>query len=252
MGSVVNKKIMFKNPAPRNIAFETYPDGSVRQGYLEGTVKISGIRYCTEIAFWPDGAVMTGRIDGYAKVNGIVCSGFIYFYPGGKLLSCKAVDSVSIRGICFQSGQYIDFDENGQPVSGFSSEDQIINKVRIPSGCFFKINRSGKPELISIENITSNWSSIVDGMNYECGITASEFTCGSYSGGGRFGEWGTSCTFREFLQGDLQDFPGSYMAADVNEIISRVEEIHKLISSVEVYRFSVTEKSDEVIDKGRE
>ncbi len=248
----MNKMIKYLNPAPRSIALETYPDGSVKQGYIDGSVKISSVKYITEIAFWPGGAVRAGRIDGIAEVKGITCSGFIYFYPSGKLQSCKPSESTLIKGIHFKEGQYIDFSETGLPIAGYSLKEQIIKGVKVPGDCFFIIHSSGKPQIIGINNPAEEWTSTQDGMNYACGLTQCGFTCGSYSGGGRFGEWGTSCTIREFLQGDLQDFPQSYMPEDFQTIISKAEMIHKCISEVEIYKFSVNKQQHvSAIEKGR-
>ncbi len=244
--------IKYKNPAPNNIAYEIYSDGTVKQGYLDGSPKIVNIKYCTEIAFWPSGKVRVGRIDGSAEVIGIICSGFIYFYPGGKIMSFKPVDISTVKGVTFSKGQYIDFDKSGNPVAGHSAKEQIIKGLRIPEETFFTIDESGKPEIIKKEDFTGDWRSTVDGMNYECGLTLDGFTCGGYSGGGRFGEWGTSCTIREFLQGDLQDFPLSYMNDKFPEIIGLAEKIHKQISSVEIYKYTIKKmESVPVVEKGK-
>lgn len=244
--------IKYIDPAPNGIALEKYADGSVKQGYLDGSVKIGGVKYCTGIAFWPGGKVRVGRIDGTAKIKGIISSGYIYFYPSGKLMSCKPEDYSEIKGIHFKKGQYIDFSESGEVIAGCSSGKQIIKGKKIPEDSFFKIDTSRKAAAVNIEGMTGNWSSLIDGMNYECSITSREFACGGYSGGGRFSEWGTSCTFREFLQGDLQDFPLCYLPDDYAEIIHLADRIHKMISSVEIYKFSfIKTESDGNFEKGK-
>ncbi len=239
----------FKVPAPRNIALETYNDGSVKQGYIDGTIIINGIKYSGEIAFWPGGSIRVGRIDGTGKINRMECSGFIYFYPSGMLQSCKLTDTAMIRGILFKTGHYVDFNESGMPSAGYSAAEQLIKGVIIPGDRFFRIDSSGKPEVADIDDLRGDWRTIIENMNYECALTSSEFTCGSYSGGGRFGEWGTSRTFREFIQGDLQDFPQSYMPENFNLIMSRSGMIHKRISDVGIYAFNTVQSELKTVMK---
>ena len=131
--------------------------------------------------------------------------------------------------------------ESGMPSGGCSASEQEIKGLKIPGDRFIKVDLHGKLEVIADDEISLSWNAVKDGKNYGCGLTPYEFTCGGYSGGGRFAEWGTSCTIREFLQGDLQDFPLSYMPDDFHEIITQAELIHRRISGVEIYTFTHNE-----------
>lgn len=233
----------FQIPPPRRLCHSSFPDGSPRQGYLSGEATLGGLTFVCEIAFYENTRVRVGRLAQSQKIRGAFWSSFVYFSPEGRLASGKPVEDVSLKGFHFQAGQYIDFDPKGNPLGGFSATTQVVSGKKVTPGQPVKYQEGGLVP-VTVADQPRFWRTEQKGSVYECALSLQEFSCGSHSGGGRFGEWGTSTTLREFLQGELQDFVKEYFPEESPEIIGLAQKLHDLVYGLQPYPFEF-EKSAE-------
>jgi hypothetical protein len=63
-------------------------------------------------------------------------------------------------------------------------------------------------------------------MYYSCSLNEKNFCFGATSGNPH-GEWGSSCSIKEFLKGKNQDFVKTYFPDKFDEIIKKAKQISK-------------------------
>lgn len=113
--AVERKTISCKNTA------DFYFGGAIYSCYLAEAVTLNGITFenptsYNRLSFYetPEGSpVKSGVLKDEQKIQGFLLSGAIELYPNGKLKHCICSKTQTVRGIKYQSGDRLSFDENG-------------------------------------------------------------------------------------------------------------------------------------------
>lgn len=179
---------------------------------------------CCEIAFYESGHLKCGRLNQSIIINGVEYYEYIYLYANGTLMSSKLYKNTTFDGILFQEGQYVDFDQSSQITSGCVAEDL---KNAIKKGSFIRFDNKRKP-IISLQD--------AEYLNWEIGkhgCSADNREVAAWTND-PFGGSGTACTFRDFLQGTINEVILDNMPGVYEEIQAVVEKRHAQISDVKV------------------
>ncbi len=229
------RRVSYVAPEWIDLPLLTYPDGSVQQGYLEKTRRIQGVKYWGGIAYWPAGKVRLGRIESSALVSRVSYRSFIQYHPSGRVQCGRLAETTEIDGIRFLGGQYVDYDEQGVVVAGCVADPQVIGGTKVPAQTFVKLGPRREVTLVDLADLEQDWA-IHGRSTKSCSITRHEFCCGD-SCGSPLAEWGAATTFREFLYGELQEFPRDTFPEALPELLRKAELALERISDVPLFRF---------------
>jgi hypothetical protein len=69
----------------------------------------------------------------------------------------------------------------------------------------------------------TEWTIHKNKINYSCSLNEKDFCFGATSGNPH-GEWGSSCSIKEFLKGKNQDFVKTYFPDKFDEIIKNAKQ----------------------------
>ena len=202
-----------------------YPDGKIKHGLLDNATEIQGYPMCCEIAFYPSGKLKCGRLDHSITLNEIEYSGYIYLYENGKLQSSKLYKNSVIERYELLEDQYVDFDESGNLIAGCIAKPIQLAELIIPEKSFIRFDTKRVPFKSLTEVAYKSWE------KGKFGASVNDVELGSWVND-QFGGAGGSCSFRDFLQGTLNET----VQGDLGEYFSEIYEIvlrrHSQISDI--------------------
>lgn len=217
--------VNYVNQKWRGMDLEFYPAGNIKQGLLDDPTLIQGYPMCCEISFYPSGKLKCGRLNKKITIRDIEFYEYIYLYENGALRSSKLYSNTKINGINFMNAQYLDFDEKGNITAGCLAEEIKVDGLIVPERSFIRFDE--KRKLHAVIN--------TDKSLYEepakTGVSVNNFEICSWENG-QFGGVGSSCSFRDFLQGTMNEVVEKYFPELFQKIYSMVEEKHNVISDI--------------------
>jgi hypothetical protein len=177
---------------------------------------------CCEVAFYESGRLKCGRLARHLTIGGVKYYEYVYLYEDGTLRSSKLSDDTQLHGLQFHGGHYVDFDREGRVVAGCLVEE----RPGMSRGSFVRVEPGRAPARVLAGAEIHSWESGREG----CMVDRSVFSAWTQ---GPFGGAGGECTFRDFLQGSLNEvcqrsFP------EYPRILEIIEERHAAISDVQV------------------
>jgi hypothetical protein len=212
----------------RSLVPEYYPNGNIKHGLLDMPTEIQGFPMCCEVSFYPSGKLKSGRLDRHITINGIEYYEYLYLYENGNLHSSKLVDDTVFNKIKFKYGQYIDFDQHGNVRAGFITDEIETNGLKIPANSFIKFDslRIPSPCFDKSEGEHLSWE---PGQH---GVSVNQYEVVAWTNDAHGGV-GSSCSFRDFLQGTLNELVESNIGEEVyQEVCKIVYERHLKTSDI--------------------